>query len=576
VGVLRFINDTRISCFMNDFEELVHDTYKPLIDIGGIVPYHCDSDIILLSHMFDNLDETIIDKTSLQQIEIKELFEATNHTITVTGAATLLRSLMQPPTSLDLILAKQESLREIEADDMLRQSIEDYLQEFKDWNSDSNTKFKEFIDGLRYGKIRGEKALYYLLNGHINFEPRGMYESMRSACKAGAIFGKAIASIKEPESTYLSSLVNDIKNYSNSESYNLMDGKIYKTFRGIKSSRSVKLYEPRLKIPIRAVTAFTALPTILYTAAVVGLMNSIPIDKALGVSGSGLLLPILFTFTAYQIKKILDNKFFVKPFPKKLTSYLEFNNSLDSLGKMDELLSFYKYGKAMPCDMVIPKVTDEEKHRFYSKNLKSPILAKNNPGYVPNDLYLEDTRITFISGPQSSGKTTLVKTIAHTQMLGQIGSNVAASDALMSIADGIFYQYYMPDTLGAEEGDFGVNLLRTKNIFESATPRSLVILNTLASGTTDEESHEQAYDQLNGFYAIGCNTMYVTFKHKLAKQFQEQGRGQFLQGEFAGEKPTFCFIPGISTTGYAQKIAEKHKFTRRHIQDSLKARGYLR
>ena len=143
----------------------------------------------------------------------------------------------------------------------------------------------------------------------------------------------------------------------------------------------------------------------------------------------------------------------------------------------------------MNCRMppTCPLVTDDDHHSFEATGLKNPILAKEKPECVPNDVQMNGTRLSFISGPNSGGKTTICKSIVQNQLLAQIGSYVVAEKATINIADMISYQAPKFDGLQDDEGRFGTELSRTRDIFYATSPRSLVILDELAEGTTYEE-----------------------------------------------------------------------------------------
>ena len=119
---------------MQKLKKVMESSYTPIIEI------YKDKDIIHSSYreaifygdsMVSSLQEMVMDKTTLQLIQILDLHKSVNHTQTAIGSATLLRSLIQPPTSLELILAKQQALRELENNDKLRNAVADYLGEIK-------------------------------------------------------------------------------------------------------------------------------------------------------------------------------------------------------------------------------------------------------------------------------------------------------------------------------------------------------------------------------------------------------------------------------------------------------------
>src|SRR3989344_7384960 len=110
--------------------------YKPIVTINEEerifeINHSNGRPEINLATVFKNLPATIIDKQTLLLTQLGDLHQTMDHATTGTGSATLFRSLMQPPTSLELILAKQDSVRELESNGRLRDAITDYLGEFK-------------------------------------------------------------------------------------------------------------------------------------------------------------------------------------------------------------------------------------------------------------------------------------------------------------------------------------------------------------------------------------------------------------------------------------------------------------
>ncbi len=497
------------------------------------------------SCMFDNLPETVIDKQTLLLIQIYDLYKAVDHSTTATGSATLFRSLIQPPTSLELILAKQEAVQELQSDDRLRNAVAEYLGVFQN----------------------GENILFYFINNQIDsFSPYWHFKAARSA---GRRIFEAVQNIPNPESEYLQCLVNDIKAFEDSQVYRLMRGPIYRTIRDIKSKEDIGFFTPAFRF-ISSRLGFGTLILIGVGIDSLLLKGQDPVVSAIGPMS--LMYGLLY---GLMMKPMTDHDTIIQPLRKKTVNDKSFVLAVDSVGRLDELMSFIAFSKAMPHDTMLPTITDGEYHYFVAENLRNPILAKDDPNYIPNHVNLDGARLTFITGPNSGGKTTYSKSIFQNQLLGQIGGYVVASKASMNVADRMAYQYYVPDVLQSEEGDFGENLKRTKNIFLRISPRSLVIMNTLASGTTSEEEMYVSTYILNGFYDIGNNTILVTHKHELVSRFMDMGRGQFLQFEFDRD-PTFRWDYGISKTSHAGRVAKKIGFSEEDIEAHLLRKGYLK
>ena len=494
---------------------------------------------------------TVIDKETLQLIQVLQLHKAIDHTASTIGSAVLLRSLVQPGTDLGHIRSKQESLREIASDDKLRRALRDFVGEFS----------------------TGESALFKFFNkGLLALFP---YLDLKRARKAAANIAKLLPGIPQVESPYLRSLMSRLQHYKGSPIDQMMTGSIYQTFAGLKSGNELGFFTPKLKfIPHRFTKWILAGPAMIaapYIPARLGLEASLsPILSMIGIAWT-----CGFAFYSAAVKPVRDTGKFIEPFRARCVADPGFSQALDAIGMMDELLSCHEFAGKSPHTTVLPTVTDEEHHFFEATGLKNPVIAKDQSDFVPNNIRLRGEKLTFISGPNSGGKTTICKSIVHNQLLAQAGSYVMAEAAAINIADMISYQAPKFDGLQDTEGRFGTELGRTRDIFFSTGPKSLVILDELAEGTTYEERLQESYGILNDFYTIGNNTLLVTHNHSLVDRFVDEGKGQGLMVEFNGDEPTYRIIPGISRVSHAERVAERIRFSKEDRQRYLKEKGYL-
>src|SRR5699024_4467870 len=80
--------------------------------------------------------------------------------------------------------------------------------------------------------------------------------------------------------------------------------------------------------------------------------------------------------------------------------------------------------------------------------------------YVPNDIVLdEDAFILLITGPNMSGKSTYMRQLALTIIMGQIGCFVPAEEANLMIVDQIFTRIGAADDLVSGQSTFMVEML---------------------------------------------------------------------------------------------------------------------
>ena len=531
---------------MSKLEKLVHSSYEDLWGIDSEGAIYDDT-----VRITGQLSPRIIDEKTLFTIDVPDLFNAINHTRTKTGAATLFRSLVKPLDSLELILEKQNSIKELEKDRKIKEALNGYLN--------SLAKREPYIHRYLFQCLYCQSEPY-------NLRFVDQYKLYRESMEFFKNMVDGVKDLPRLESPYLRILIEDIRSIDEKRVFELIKGPVYKTLKGLKTKQEVQIYTPRIKFTLRSFKPTLAIPYVaLFLSMYFEPMRFLAVLAALAYS------PIM-----YGYPERFDRKHFISPLRDMYKKDPDIRRGIEALGMIDELLSFYEYSRAMGQPMVLPTITNASKHYFVAKNVRNPILAKGNPDYVPNDVNVNGQKLTIITGSNSGGKTTYCKTIAQMQLLSQIGCYVPAEEAELSIADKILYQAPMSDSIIDTEGRFGTELERTKDIFFKANPRSLVILDELAEATTYEEKTEISYVILNGFNKIGSTTILITHNHELASRFLQEGRCQHLQVGFKNKKPTYKLIPGIAKESHAELIAEKVGFSPKDIDAYLKRKGYLK
>ncbi len=493
----------------------------------------------------------VIDTESLNLIQVLQLHKAIDHTNSATGSAVLLRSLVQPETDLDYIQSKQAALKEIATNDRLRGALTDCVREFTD----------------------GENALYKFFNKGIN--ALFPYHDIKTAQKSAANITKISAALPGAESAYLRSLISQLKTQAGSSIDQMMSGSVFKTFQGVTSGDLVGILTPKLKfIPRRLTKWLLAGPCVAAAPLIVDKLGITP-SLSPTLTGLGLVWTGVALLYGLFMKPIKDTEKFIEPLRKKCINDPGFGRAIDTMGRVDELLSCHSFACDLPHAVILPTVTDKTHHSFETTGLKNPVLATGKKEFMPNSVQMSRAKLTFISGPNSGGKTTICKSIVHNQLLAQMGSYVLADKAVINITDMIRYQAPQFDGLQDDEGRFGTELARTRDIFFKTGPKSLVILDELAEGTTYEEQLEESFGILSDFHTIGNNTILVTHNHSVVDRFMAEKKGQCFQVEFNGDDPTYRIVPGISRVSHAGRIAKKIGFSKSDRHRYMEEKGYV-
>ncbi|MBI3307393.1 MAG: DNA mismatch repair protein MutS [Candidatus Omnitrophica bacterium] len=106
--------------------------------------------------------------------------------------------------------------------------------------------------------------------------------------------------------------------------------------------------------------------------------------------------------------------------------------------------------------------------------------------FVENDTLLDtrENQLIVLTGPNMAGKSTYLRQVAHIVLLAQIGSFVPAESARVGLVDRIFTRIGASDDLAHGESTFMVEMIETAHILQSATERSLLILDEVGRGTS--------------------------------------------------------------------------------------------
>ena len=125
-------------------------------------------------------------------------------------------------------------------------------------------------------------------------------------------------------------------------------------------------------------------------------------------------------------------------------------------------------------------------------------------------------RSLLITGPNMAGKSTYIRQVALLTLMAQMGSFVPAREATIGVADRIFARVGASDELSRGQSTFMVEMTETARILNTATPRSLVILDEIGRGTSTYDGISLAWSVAEYLHdRIGCRTLFATHYHEL-------------------------------------------------------------
>ena len=140
--------------------------------------------------------------------------------------------------------------------------------------------------------------------------------------------------------------------------------------------------------------------------------------------------------------------------------------------------------------------------------------------YIPNDIILNNLDgVTFamITGPNMAGKSTYLRSAALIAILAQMGSFIPTREGRIGLCDRIYCRVGASDNLARGESTFLVEMNETAYILNTATERSLVIMDEVGRGTGTNDGLSIAWAVSEELLdRIRCRTFFATHYHELS------------------------------------------------------------
>jgi DNA mismatch repair protein MutS len=177
--------------------------------------------------------------------------------------------------------------------------------------------------------------------------------------------------------------------------------------------------------------------------------------------------------------------------------------------------------------------------------------------FVPNDLFMSDSadQILIVTGPNMGGKSTFLRQNALLVILAQMGSFVPAQLMRFPIVDRIFTRIGASDNLARGRSTFMVEMTETAIILNSATPKSLIILDEIGRGTATFDGLSIAWAVIEHIQAnIHAKTIFATHYHELTELAE--------------------LLPGIKNYHVAVKETENRIVFLRAVEEGAANRSY--
>jgi DNA mismatch repair protein MutS len=211
-----------------------------------------------------------------------------------------------------------------------------------------------------------------------------------------------------------------------------------------------------------------------------------------------------------------------------------------------------------------PRFSEEDEMRILGG--RHPVVEKlterEAARFIPNDLYLnrDSEFIAIITGPNMGGKSTYLRQAALISILAQMGSFVPAESALLPLIDRVFTRIGASDNLARGRSTFMVEMTETAVILNTATQRSLIVLDEIGRGTATYDGLALAWAVIEQIHQrIRAKTLFATHYHELTELAEqlEGVRNLCVSVKEAGDQIIFLrkVQPGSADRSYGIEVA---------------------
>ena len=184
--------------------------------------------------------------------------------------------------------------------------------------------------------------------------------------------------------------------------------------------------------------------------------------------------------------------------------------------------------------------------------------------FIPNDIYLnaagDGPSLLLITGPNMGGKSTYLRQAAMLVLLAQMGSFVPAESLRFGLVDRIYTRIGASDNVARGRSTFMVEMTETATILNTATSKSLILLDEMGRGTATFDGLSLAWATVEFLHAEPrARTLFATHYHELTMLAEKLPRVRNLRVGVKEGADGIVFLhniePGAASKSYGIEVA---------------------
>jgi DNA mismatch repair ATPase MutS len=171
---------------------------------------------------------------------------------------------------------------------------------------------------------------------------------------------------------------------------------------------------------------------------------------------------------------------------------------------------------------------------FSGTDLRDASLELQSQGaVVGNDVQADGRPLVIITGANSGGKSTFLRSVGLAQLMMQCGLFVTARSYRANVTRGIFTHFIREEDASMTSGRLDEELQRMSVIADQIGPHCLMLFNESFAGTNEREGSEIGRQVVRALLDADIQVFFVTHRFDFAESFYRQHAGStlFLRAE---------------------------------------------
>jgi DNA mismatch repair protein MutS len=178
----------------------------------------------------------------------------------------------------------------------------------------------------------------------------------------------------------------------------------------------------------------------------------------------------------------------------------------------------------------------------------------------PKDESVQAPSLLLVTGPNMGGKSTYLRQAAMLVLIAQMGAFVPAERMRFGLVDRIYTRIGASDNVARGRSTFMVEMTETATILNTATSRSLILLDEMGRGTATFDGLSLAWATVEYLHAeVGARTLFATHYHELTMLAEKLPRVRNLRVGVKESPSGIVFLhsiePGAASKSYGIEVA---------------------